>query len=124
MVYVLANQHYYKNKDFSYIQLGNNIFYQVVNAANASAPPAFDTGTTGVISNTTSASQASNAITTAIYRSFNFKGTVSVNAGGTFIPQYSFSAQPGGGFTTGIGSYFAIWPVGASGSDISVGTWA
>jgi hypothetical protein len=51
-------------------------------------------------------------------------GTVSVNAGGTFIPQYSLTAAPGGAYTTAIGSYMAIYPVGASGSNTSVGTWA
>lgn len=51
-------------------------------------------------------------------------GSVSINAGGTFIPQYVLSATPGGAYSTQIGSYFAIWPVGPSGSNISVGTWA
>lgn len=52
------------------------------------------------------------------------EGTVSVNVGGTFIPQYTQSAAPGGAYTTQIGSYFAIWPVGTSGSTTNVGTWA
>jgi hypothetical protein len=52
------------------------------------------------------------------------EGTVSVNAGGTFIPQYTLSAAPGGAYTTSIGSYFSIWPVGTSGSTTNVGTWA
>lgn len=52
------------------------------------------------------------------------EGTVSVNAGGTFIPRYTLSVAPGGAYSTAIGSYFAIWPVGASGSNTSVGTWA
>lgn len=52
------------------------------------------------------------------------KGTISVNAGGTFIPQYSLSAAPGGAYTTQPGSYFRIYPVGAAGSNTSVGTWA
>jgi hypothetical protein len=51
-------------------------------------------------------------------------GTVSVNAGGTFIPQYSLTAAPGAAYTTVAGSYFSIYPVGASGSNTSVGTWA
>jgi len=52
------------------------------------------------------------------------RGTVSVNAGGTFIPQYSLSAAPGGAYTTQIGSYFRIYPIGAAGANTSVGTWA
>ena len=57
-------------------------------------------------------------------RWFTLKGTVSINAGGTFIPQYSLSAAPGGAYTTGIGGYFKIHPIGAAGGNISVGTWA
>lgn len=52
------------------------------------------------------------------------KGTISVASGGTFIPQYSLSAAPGGAYSTLAGSYFAIWPIGAAGSNISIGSWA
>lgn len=52
------------------------------------------------------------------------RGTVSVNAGGTLIPQYTLSAGPGAAYSTLAGSYFAIWPVGAAGSATSVGVWA
>ena len=52
------------------------------------------------------------------------KGIVSINAGGTFLPQYALTSAPGGAYTTQIGSYFNIYPIGASGSNISVGTWA
>jgi hypothetical protein len=51
-------------------------------------------------------------------------GTVSINAGGTFIPQYTLSAAPGGAYTTVEGSYFMIYPIGASGANVNVGTWA
>jgi hypothetical protein len=51
-------------------------------------------------------------------------GTLSVNAGGTFIPQYSLSAAPGGAYTTVAGSYMLIYPIGASGANVNVGTWA
>lgn len=52
------------------------------------------------------------------------RGTVSVNTGGTFIPQYICSAAPGGAYTTAKSSRMAIWPTGASGANINVGTWA
>lgn len=52
------------------------------------------------------------------------KGAVSVNAAGTFIPQYTLSAAPGGAYSTLAGSYMKIAPIGASGANISVGTWA
>jgi len=34
------------------------------------------------------------------------------------------SAAPGGAYTTAIGSYFLIYPISASGANVSVGTWA
>jgi hypothetical protein len=52
------------------------------------------------------------------------KGTVSVNGAGTFIPQYILSAAPGGAFTTQIGSYMKIKPIGAAGANINVGGFA
>ena len=51
-------------------------------------------------------------------------GTVSVNVGGTFIPQYQLSAAPGGAWTVASGAYFSIYPISTSGSNTSVGTWA
>ena len=51
------------------------------------------------------------------------KGTVSINAGGTFIPQYTLTAAPGGAYTTQIGSYFKLSRIGASGANTSIGTW-
>lgn len=65
------------------------------------------------------------SITTATYTVLaRVKGTVSINAGGTFIPQYTLSAAPGGAYTTAAGSYFLIYPIGASGANVNVGTWA
>lgn len=52
------------------------------------------------------------------------RGSVSVNASGTLIPQYTLTANPGAAYSTLAGSYFAIWPVGAAGSATSVGAWA
>ena len=52
------------------------------------------------------------------------KGTVSINAGGTFIPQYTLSAAPGGAYSTYAGSFMRIAPIGVSGANTSVGTWA
>jgi hypothetical protein len=58
------------------------------------------------------------------YYSLIVKGTVSINAGGTFIPQYILSAAPGGVYSTFAGSYMKIKPIGVSGENTSVGTWA
>jgi len=60
----------------------------------------------------------------AQYFIFLLKGTVSINAGGTFIPQYTLSAAPGGAYSTAIGSYIRINPLSASGAATNVGTWA
>jgi hypothetical protein len=53
-----------------------------------------------------------------------FKGMISVNAGGTFIPQYSCTSAPGGAYSTIANSYISIWPIGAAGANTSVGPWA
>lgn len=60
----------------------------------------------------------------SIFVVYMLKGIVSVNAGGTFIPQYQLSAAPGGAYSTAVGSYFKIKPIGASGANVSVGAWA
>lgn len=55
---------------------------------------------------------------------FLIKGSVSINAGGTFIPQYTLSAAPGGAYSTQQGSFIRLRRLGASGSNSSSGTWA
>jgi hypothetical protein len=50
-------------------------------------------------------------------------GTVSINAGGTFIPQFQLSVSNGAAYSTLAGSYFLIYPIGTSGADTNVGTW-
>lgn len=62
--------------------------------------------------------------TAGLLCSVYISGTVSINAGGTFIPQYQLTAAPGGAYTTLTGAYVIIYPVGAAGSNVSVGTWA
>jgi hypothetical protein len=57
------------------------------------------------------------------YQIYNFNGIVSVNAGGTFIPQVTTSAS-GPIYTGQIGSYFMIYPISTSGANVNVGTWA
>jgi len=51
------------------------------------------------------------------------RGIVSVNSGGTFIPQATVSAT-GPIYTVQVGAYFSIYPIGAAGSNINVGSWA
>lgn len=104
----------------------NNIFYTAYVTGAAVAPPTVGTGTTtashitiATIANLTSAT----AVATIQY-GYTYHGTVSIDAGGTFIPQYKLSAAPGGAYSTVAGSFFAIWPIGAAGANTSVGPWA
>jgi len=62
--------------------------------------------------------------TAAVTAFISIKGIVSINGGGTFTPQYTLSAAPGGAYSTMANSYFLIYPIGASGANISVGAWA
>jgi hypothetical protein len=101
----------------------NNIGYTVLVNGNYG----FSTSTgvvTGFINVTTpvAATQAIAATTVNLYHFI--KGTVSINSGGTFIPQYTLSAAPGGAYSTYPGSYMRIAPIGVSGVNTSVGTWA
>lgn len=79
----------------------------------------------GSIANSTANTNVyANAAAAAISWAYIVRGTVSINAGGTFIPQYTLSAAPGGAYSTAAGSYFLIYPIGASGANVNVGTWA
>ena len=105
----------------------NNIGFLVVGASQASGFGPLAGSSTMVEQWSTSASNtnvAASLTSAAYYHSATIKGTVSVNAGGTFIPQYSCSAAPGGAYTTSLGSYVKIYPVGASGANTNVGSWA
>ena len=51
-------------------------------------------------------------------------GTVTVNVGGTFLPQYICSSAPGGSYTTANGAYMIIYPIGTGTANVSIGTWA
>lgn len=68
--------------------------------------------------------QIANNNTAACSFTMREKGTFSVNAGGTIIPQYQLSAAPGGAYTTIAGALFKLRPLGVAGGDVSQGTWA
>ena len=105
----------------------NNILYSCFGLAITSSTSGPHIGTTSygsyaiTASNTNTNMQTTNA---ALSWAVLLKGTVSINAGGTFIPQYTLSAAPGGAYSTVAGSYIRIAPVSASGSNTSVGAWA
>lgn len=103
----------------------NNILYvaRESDGAGTTGTRLTSTGTVEVI--TAAATVVTNAMSSASQiASVTLTGTVSINAGGTFIPQYSLSAIPGGAYTVRAGSYMLIYPIGTAGSNISVGTWA
>jgi hypothetical protein len=77
----------------------------------------------GIISTATVTPIASSSAASQFYTAI-IKGTVSINAGGTFIPQYTLSAAPGGAYSTAAGSFIRIAPISASGAATNVGTWA
>lgn len=106
----------------------NNIAYEVFANSNGTSFTQFtaSNGAFGFIQ-TAAATQVigTSGASATIFNTLLFKGTVSINAGGTFIPQYTCSSAPGGsGYTTAIGSYIRINPLSASGAATNVGTWA
>ncbi len=51
------------------------------------------------------------------------KGQVSISTGGTFIPQYTLNAAPGGAYATAAGSYFKISALAPAGANVNIGGW-
>jgi hypothetical protein len=104
----------------------NNILYGGAGGASGGSYGAGNQGSGSTYDfNTAASTQIASSITTAgRQQQLYLKGTVSINAGGTFIPQYTLSADPGSAYSTFAGSYFLIYPISASGANTSVGTWA
>jgi hypothetical protein len=104
----------------------NNIAYQLDYRSfdSGTFPPTAASAAFTTLLQSASASVISGAFTSAnATHHGSIKGTVSIDAAGTFIPQYTLSAAPGGAYTTQIGSYMKIAPIGAAGV-ISQGGWA
>ena len=104
----------------------NNILYSVVNniiggGGNISINTSQNIGYINAATSTVITSAVANAATSS---TIIIRGTVSINGGGSFTPQYTLSAAPGGAYSTVAGSYFLIYPIGTSGANISVGAWA
>ena len=88
-------------------------------------PTRASAGTSQIASASATNLVVTGASTSAAQTAFiSIKGIVSINGGGTFTPQYTLSAAPGGAYSTMANSYFLIYPIGASGSNVNVGTWA
>jgi hypothetical protein len=100
----------------------NNIGYESIGNLYASGVGASLANGFINFGSSTSATQVTLASATALVTApIVVKGTVSINAAGTFLPQYTLSAAPGGAYTTQIGSYFKIAPLAASGANVSIG---
>ena len=103
----------------------NNIITETVQNWGAATPNGASSGPYTGFNTSATALAFTNAQTSAANSVFVVaKGTVSVNAGGTFIPQYTLSAAPGGAYSTVAGSYVKIYPIGAAGANVNVGSWA
>ena len=103
----------------------NNIAYDVIYHGDTTAFSSSSQSVGGNFLQTLSNSTITGAsVSASRFWVFKLTGNLSVNAGGTFIPQYTCSAAPGGAYTTAAGSYFLIYPIGASGANVNVGTWA
>ena len=105
----------------------NSIIYNInwyYNATSFNSTVTLATSTQSIIQTASSTVMSGAIAAAATYYYGVIKGIVSINAGGTFIPQYTLSAAPGGAYTTQAGSYMKIKPLGASGANISVGAWA
>jgi len=102
----------------------NNIGYNTTALTSSSFTQVVQPGAFMYIATAAATQIEAGTANAAQFLRFYAEGTVSVNAGGTFIPQYTLSAAPGGAYTTAAGSYFLIYPIGASGANVNVGTWA
>jgi hypothetical protein len=103
----------------------NNIIYNIIRISSGTSLIDFSNNALQYTIQTASSTAITGAIvTTTRYEQAIIKGTVSINAGGTFIPQYTLSVAPGGAYSTLAGSYFSITPLSAAGANTSIGSWA
>jgi hypothetical protein len=101
----------------------NNIGYNATGTSSSTSLASANYGNL-LATSTTATSVTGNVSNATAFAVLQVKGTVSVSGGGTFIPQYILSAAPGGAYSTAIGSYFMIYPIGTTGANTSVGAWS
>lgn len=63
-------------------------------------------------------------LTTSQTVTYRVKGTIAFGTGGSINPVIAFSAAPGGTSTIVLGAYMQLTPVGATGANVTIGTWA
>ena len=101
----------------------NNILYDLPYLIDTGTGTQVDASPVQVVINTvnmTAIAGAGSSETSSIM----LRGTVSINTGGTFIPQMQYSATPTIVESVIKGSWFCFTPVGAAGANVSIGTWA
>jgi hypothetical protein len=83
------------------------------------------TGNTYMVYHTANTSTVqTGAFTTAQNVYYQLSGTVSSNVTGTFIPQLTFSAAPGGTSNVLTGASFQITALQGGNANVNIGTWA
>jgi hypothetical protein len=103
----------------------NNILYTVFSGGVTVTPNTVDTTAPNATIDTVALTNVTDAIGNANTSIGIFvKGTISVSTAGTWIPQYALTAAPGGAYSTLAGSYVKITPIGASGANTNIGSWA
>ena len=101
----------------------NNIMYQVLLEISAGTFGTISTPNTFTAINTAAATPIYSAGSSNDFIVLKISGTVSINAAGTFIPQFTLSSTTGI-YDTKAGSFMRLWPIGPAGSNSSAGTWS
>jgi len=98
-----------------------NIAYSVVRRINSTTASSVQANWFA----TNAASVVTTAITTAQDAHYRVQGTISIGTGGYVNPQISFNtAGPGGSSSIALGAWIVFTPIGATGSNVSIGTWS
>jgi hypothetical protein len=101
----------------------NSISYFVLTNYNQTSFITAPSTTSSPLIQTTASTVIVSGIASAlVYFTLLIEGTVNVATGGTFIPQYTLSADPLDAYSTQPGSFISIYPVSAAGS-MSAGAW-
>ena len=100
-----------------------NIGY-LTTRGNANAITASTGNVYSVYRTSNASSVQTGSFNTAQNAYYSLSGTVSSNVTGTFIPQLTFSAAPGGAATVVTGAYFQLTPLQAGNGNVNIGTWA
>lgn len=97
-----------------------SILYESVLVSSAATTIATSSSFLEVIS---AAATVLNATSAAATTKIRLKGVMRINAGGTIIPQVTFSAGPTGTCQTNTNSFFRCWPIGSNTVE-AVGNWS